>query len=92
MPQRTTKKKRPTTNQNRKRRSRSGRYYKSNQILCWHKIYCLVTNILDSGTVLNLNPNKWLLPETKDYLQTNDNKEKPTSDTENEQKIEGIFN
>jgi hypothetical protein len=39
-----------------------------------------------------LNPNKWLLPETKDYLQTNDNKEKPTSDTENEQKIEGIFN
>jgi len=88
MPQRTTKKKRSTSNQNRKRRSRSGRYYKSNQILCPHKIYCLVTNI----SVLNLNSNQWLLPETKEYLQKNDNKEKPTSDTENEQKIEGIFN
>ncbi len=55
------------------------------------KIYSLVTNI-DQGSVINLNPDQWLLPETKEYLKGNDNQEKTTSDTENEHQIEGKFN
>ncbi len=39
------------------------------------KIYSLVTNI-DQGSVINLNPDQWLLPETKEYLKGNDNQEK----------------
>jgi hypothetical protein len=42
-------------------------------------------------TVLNLNSNQWLLPETEDYLKTNDKKQKhlPVIDTDEEQE-EGL--
>ena len=50
---------------------------------------CLATNIREPDTVLNLNPSQWLLPETKDYIQGGDKKDKPASDTENEQQLEG---
>ncbi|CAF3923286.1 unnamed protein product [Rotaria sp. Silwood2] len=46
------------------------------------------SNLVEHGHVINLNSDQWLLPETKEYLKINDNKEKAISDTEDQHEVE----
>ncbi|CAF3780229.1 unnamed protein product [Rotaria sordida] len=48
------------------------------------------SNLLEHGHVINLNSNQWLLPETKEYLKINDNKEKVISETEDQHEVEVV--
>ena len=48
------------------------------------KYSILVNNVSDQGNVISLDPNQWLLPETKEYL-TGHVPKKPTEEEEETQ-------
>jgi hypothetical protein len=51
----------------------------------------LVTNARDRASILNINPNQWLLPETKQFLEGDDPPKQPTEDPKHPRTAQGRF-